>query len=999
MYCGGAIFIDQASGYIHVEFQTTLTSHATLRAKDAYEQRCRDIGVIPQKYLSDNGTAFTSQDYRNHLINFNQIQRFAGTGAHHHNSRAERAIQTIMSISRAMLMHSALHWPDMEDTSLWPMAVSHAVYLWNHVPDPKTGLCPIDVFTKTRFEQSKLLDLHVFGCPAYVLEKSIADGKKLPRWKPRSHRCMYLGISPNHASTVPLVLNPDTGTITPQFHIVFDDWFATVTSDVEDLPDFNSEEWSKMFGDSTFQYVLDDADIAKMDDLIIHLENQTETANAQFARDRVNEAFDHLRPPTALTEPSLPLPNPTTPSAPSPPTRPSAISWGERNSVPSETASPAVPLPVQEPEPTPEPLSTERPGPQPVQLPPVLSELIVPTTTEVPSYRTPPKPAPPRVKPRKSTRNRTQATYFDPSNPLEHRGRPKRSAAARARPTILDPSGHLAAALPHDSHFSSLFAAFYCNMSVNAAGAKNNPTIFTYDQAMARDDRDKWIESAQKEIMELEKHGCWKEVPMETAKGHKIIPSQWVFRLKQRQDGTITKYKGRIVLRGDLMKDIHDVTSPVVAFSTVRIFLIMSLFLGWYSCSVDFANAFIQAKRPDKVFMHIPRGFTSKPGHCLQLIRNVYGACDGPRLWADLLFKSLKKLGFTQSRIDPCLWYRKTCFLITFVDDCGICSKTESEANKIIKELESLGFSLTKESTFAEFLGIQYKALDNGDVELTQQGLIKKVIAAAGLEECKPNRIPATEQLGKDEDGEDMKESWSYPSIIGMLLYLSTNTRPDIIFAVSQAARFTHNPKQSHATAVKTIIRYLAKTSDKGMIVKKPKTALKLDCYVDADFAGLYKVEKGKSIDSAKSRSGYIIKLGGCPLIGKSQLIPTICLSTAESEYYSLSQSMRALLPIKRLLSEFMTKVEIPANLQSVDRVVHATTHEDNTSALSLATEQRLTNRTRHYHCRWHFFWQSVQENVVEVVYCTTAEQDADYLTKPLVYNVFIANRLRVQGW
>ena len=129
------------------------------------------------------------------------------------------------------------------------------------------------------------------------------------------------------------------------------------------------------------------------------------------------------------------------------------------------------------------------------------------------------------------------------------------------------------------------------------------------------------------------------------------------------------------MLRGDLIKDVHDVTSPVVAFSTVRTFLIMSLPLGWYSCSVEFANAFIQAKRPDKVFMYIPRGFTLKTGHCLQLIRNVYGACNGPCLWADLLFKSLKILRFTQSKIDPCLWYHKTCFLITFVDDCGICSK------------------------------------------------------------------------------------------------------------------------------------------------------------------------------------------------------------------------------------------------------------------------------------------------------------------------------------
>ena len=98
---------------------------------------------------------------------------------------------------------------------------------------------------------------------------------------------------------------------------------------------------------------------------------------------------------------------------------------------------------------------------------------------------------------------------------------------------------------------------------------------------------------------------------------------------------------------------------------------------------------------------------------------------------------------------------------------------------------------------------------------------------------------------------------------------------------------------------MKTIIRYLAKTADKGMIVKKPKTAIKLDCFADTDFAGLFKIEDRKSVDSAKSRAGYIIKLGGCTLVGKSQLIPTICLSTAKSEYYSLSQSMRTLLPIR----------------------------------------------------------------------------------------------------
>ena len=157
-------------------------------------------------------------------------------------------------------MHAFIHWPDMEDTSLWPMAVTHATYLWNLVPNPATGLCPADVFSCTKFEHSKDLDLHVFGCPAYVLDKSLSDGKKIPRWKPRSQCCVYLCRSVSHASSVPIILNPETGSITPQFHVVFDDWFATIAnniaSNVEDLPNFNSYEWPRLFEDSTYQMTM-----------------------------------------------------------------------------------------------------------------------------------------------------------------------------------------------------------------------------------------------------------------------------------------------------------------------------------------------------------------------------------------------------------------------------------------------------------------------------------------------------------------------------------------------------------------------------------------------------------------------------------------------------------------------------------------------------------------------------------------------------------------------
>ena len=69
-----------------------------------------------------------------------------------------------------------------------------------------------------------------------------------------------MALSPDPVSTAPLVLTLDTGAITPQFHVVFDDWFTTVTTSVDDLPDFNSTAWSKIFGDSEYKFIRDEDD-------------------------------------------------------------------------------------------------------------------------------------------------------------------------------------------------------------------------------------------------------------------------------------------------------------------------------------------------------------------------------------------------------------------------------------------------------------------------------------------------------------------------------------------------------------------------------------------------------------------------------------------------------------------------------------------------------------------------------------------------------------------
>ena len=191
------------------------------------------------------------------------------------------------------------------------------------------------------------------------------------------------------------------------------------------------------------------------------------------------------------------------------------------------------------------------------------------------------------------------------------------------------------------------------------------------------------------------------------------------------------------------------------------------------------------------------------------------------------------------------------------------------------------------------------------------------------------------------------------------------------------------------------IARYLKGTVDKGTIIQ-PAKSLQLDLYVDAEYGGLFKREDDRDLASAQSRGGYIILLSGCPVIWKSSLIKEITLSTLESENVSLSKALRILLPLKCLLQEMCSHLDLPENFNTT---INAAAFEDNQSAFQLATTQRLTNRTRYLHTKWHWFWQHYKNGDFTVHKCATKDQKGDYMTKGLVRDLFENNRRSTQGW
>jgi Reverse transcriptase (RNA-dependent DNA polymerase) len=202
--------------------------------------------------------------------------------------------------------------------------------------------------------------------------------------------------------------------------------------------------------------------------------------------------------------------------------------------------------------------------------------------------------------------------------------------------------------------------------------SNSDPNVLSYDEAMCDVDRDKWIESATKEIRELEQHGVWDKVPVSDAQ-KKITPTSWVFRRKHTPDGTLLKWKGRFVIRGDLepLEENESNFSPVASWSSIHVLLTLSLIWNWTSCMMDFVNAFIQSKLESPKWIHLPHGFQSElPGKvCLQLKRSVYGGRNCPHLFYELIMKALKEFGFKESKMDPCFLFKKGMMAALFVND------------------------------------------------------------------------------------------------------------------------------------------------------------------------------------------------------------------------------------------------------------------------------------------------------------------------------------------
>lgn len=473
-----------------------------------------------------------------------------------------------------------------------------------------------------------------------------------------------------------------------------------------------------------------------------------------------------------------------------------------------------------------------------------------------------------------------------------------------------------------------------------------------------------WQEAIKEELQALEENNTWELVipPMDA----EIIDSKWVFSEKM-VEGQVKK-KARLVARGFKQSVINDdVYAPVARMASIRVLLSLYVEFDLNICQLDVKSAFLNGTLKTHVFMYPPQGlYVENKNVVCELHKALYGLRQSPKCWNSLFNDNLIELGFQRSKKDPCLYFTENTYILIHVDDIIILSKSKETLN-FVKHSLSNKFKMTEfKSDVIHFLGLEISK--SGDtVYINQSSLIRKILEKFDMLQCKPHDLPMQPRLQISCDTKVLTcdTNLPYRELIGSLMYIMLGTRPDLSFCISYFSQFQNCYTEEHWKYLKHTLKYLNKTQNFGLkFIKSNDTKINICAYADSDFAN-------NSLDR-KSMTGFLIKINSNIIEWKTQKQSVVALSSAESEYLSLSSCIRECLFLGQMLSEILNYDLFPINV-----------YEDNQSCIKMASTME-TKRTKHIDVRHHFIREYVEQEKIILHYIPTEEQQADILTKAL---------------
>ncbi|GKB28811.1 ribonuclease H-like domain-containing protein [Tanacetum coccineum] len=260
-----------------------------------------------------------------------------------------------------------------------------------------------------------------------------------------------------------------------------------------------------------------------------------------------------------------------------------------------------------------------------------------------------------------------------------------------------------------------------------------------------------WCNSMYDEYNALVKNGTWLLIPRSA--GVNMVRSMWLFKHKFHVDGTLSRYKARLVANGSSQQqgvDFDETFSLVVKLATIRMVLSLAVSRQWPIQQLDVKISFLNVDLSKIVYMHQPLGFVDNPypHHVCLLQRSLYGLKQAPRAWFQRFLSS---------------------------------------------------------PTSADYRFV-----------LSQKKYALHLLERAHMVTCNPSRTPVDTDSKLGLKGALVQDPTLYRSLAGGLQYLSF-TRPELSYAVQQIFLYMHDPREPHLAALKRILRYVQGTLDLGI--------------------------------------------------------------------------------------------------------------------------------------------------------------------------------------
>ena len=257
--------------------------------------------------------------------------------------------------------------------------------------------------------------------------------------------------------------------------------------------------------------------------------------------------------------------------------------------------------------------------------------------------------------------------------------------------------------------------------------------------------------------------------------------------------------------------DFGEMFAPTVAVSSVRLLAALACELNLDLCNFDIEQAFVQSDLEEDVYMRLPQGCERLSGKIVRLTNSLYGLKQASRQWHAQLAKCLLTLGFVQCKADACVSF-----------DGGECSDDHSTCRDIVAagkrdRCDLFGRDLHQLVPAKNLVELRWysgccyeRDWEKGVLTISQQTFAEQLVTEHGVEYSRSVRMPVGTRLTTFDEAPG---NWPFRELVGSLMWLSTQTRPDISNAVRAVVRYCDAPKFIHWKAALGILRYVRRTS------------------------------------------------------------------------------------------------------------------------------------------------------------------------------------------